>query len=166
MVLKEGKEVDLLFIAMCLKGENAVVLFTLPVHFASYGNIITVYQRIYSLLIARNMFMWLTTIVAITKHIFFCFGIVQCDIAICEPHSATKNNTTKCKASSLCIDSYIIYLKEGRCLQMWRKQCSTWILTPIKGCEVTICSVYCTVTRCQHSNTYSCKVEFPLLATY
>jgi hypothetical protein len=35
MVLKEGKEVDVLFIAMCMKGENAVVLFTLPVHFAS-----------------------------------------------------------------------------------------------------------------------------------
>jgi hypothetical protein len=31
-----------------------------------------------------------------------------------------QHNTTKCKAASLCIDSYIFYVKEGRCLQMWR----------------------------------------------
>jgi len=49
---------------------------------------------------------------------------------------------------------------------MKKQQCSTWILTPVKGCEMTICSVCCTVIMCQHSNTYSWKVEFPLLATY
>jgi hypothetical protein len=63
--------------------------------------------------------MSLTTIVAITEQIFY-FGIVRYDIAISELHSATKNNTTKCKASGLSVDSYIIYLKEGRCLQMCR----------------------------------------------
>lgn len=57
--------------------------------------------------------MWLTTIVAITNHIFFCIGIVRYDIAISELHSATENNTTKCKASSLSVDNYIILKKVG-----------------------------------------------------